>query len=285
MCLQDSEAAFNLEWLPTLADFTQTFGVYGYKERTSDAENVKTPGERTDRRPAKNLRSMFEFIAICFARRNIMQPHYSVEDISKLLCMMMHLALEHGLLEILDKIQDCILNLLRYFTAEEWPVQCPVLANVISTFTEKPHNGVHVLNVVSGLGNRSVDLQRHLALLQLTKLARRKITLANSRDVTSLFANFQPKAKFVDFKKLYYQVVVADIFLWCNEEFGSDGIARHRWLKFLGDCSRAIYVGDERAFATKLRNIASFFLLTRYSENRLEGLDRKGSAERLDEED
>jgi hypothetical protein len=197
--------------------------------------------------------------------------------------MMVHLTLERGLLAILDKIQDCILVLLRYFTLDEWPVQCPGLANMISPFTEKPHNGVHVLNVISGLGNRSVDLQRHLALLQLTKLSRRRNTLGNSRDVTSLFANAQLKGKFVDFKRFYYQVLIADTFFWCNEEFASDRIARYGWLKFLGSCS-VIFIGDERPFATKLRNIASF-LVTRYSESELEGLDREGSPERFDEED
>jgi hypothetical protein len=283
VCLQDSEAAFQMEWLPTLVDFKQTLVVYGYREHSADGENMETPEESTERRPAKNLRSLFEFIATCSARRSIMQPHYSTVDISSLLCMMVHLTLERGLLAILDKIQDCILVLLRYFTLDEWPVQCPGLANMISPFTEKPHNGVHVLNVISGLGNRSVDLQRHLALLQLTKLSRRRNTLGNSRDVTSLFANAQLKGKFVDFKRFYYQVLIADTFFWCNEEFASDRIARYGWLKFLGSCS-VIFIGDERPFATKLRNIASF-LVTRYSESELEGLDREGSPERFDEED
>ncbi|KAG0631371.1 hypothetical protein M758_1G248200 [Ceratodon purpureus] len=279
----DSETGFTMEWLPSLVDFKQTLGVYGYREHGTDAENMETPGESIGRRLAKNLRSVFEFIATCFARRSTMQPYYSTEDISSLLCMMAHLSLERGLLEILDKIQDCILVLLRYFTPDEWPVECPGLAHSIFMFTDKAHNGFHVLKVISGLGNRSVDLQRHLALLQLTKLSRRRNTLTNSRDVTSLFSNAQLKGKFVDFKRFYYQMVIADTFLWCNEEFASDRIARYGWLKFLGSCS-VIFIGDERPFATKLRNQASF-LVTRYSESELEGLEREGSPERFDEED
>lgn len=284
VCLQDSGAPFRMDWLPAVEDLKQTLTAYGYREHGEAAEDMEKLTESTESRtPAKNLRSLLEFIAAYFARRSVMQPYYQNAEVCRLLCMVVHLTLERRLLPILDKIQDCIIELLRYFTPEDWPVQCPDVAHTISTLTEKAHNSVYVLSVLSGLGTRSVDLQRHIALLELSKLSRRRAAISTPRDVSSLFANPKLKEKFVDFKKWYFQVVLADTFLWCNEEFASDRIARLGWVQFLTQCS-VIYVGDERPFATKLRNIASF-LVTKYGEHELEEIDREGSVERFDEED
>jgi hypothetical protein len=247
-----------MDWLPTLVDVKQTLVVYGYKEGSKDGENMDCSSESIERRPPKNLRSILEFVAICFETRD-MQPYYSVVDIEALLVIMAHLTLERGLLEILDKVQDCILALIRYFSPEEWREVCLQVAAGISDLTERPHNGIFILGVLSGLGKRSVDLQRRLALHELAKLSQRRKLLSTPREVAASFEKVNLKAKEVDFEKLYYQLVIADMFLWCNEGL-SEEIARLTWLKFLGLCSRQIFIGDERAFATKLRNIASFFI-------------------------
>lgn len=252
-----------MAWLPNLADLKQTLTAFGYREHEEGAEDMEIPSESIERIPAKNLRSVLEFIATCFVTRSVVQPYYKPTDVAKLLVTMVHLTLERGLLEILDKIQDCMLVLLRYFSPEEWEAYCSHdfngIAGMISEFTEKPQNAVFVLGALSGLGKRSVDLRRYLALHELTKLGRRRKLLAGPREVAALFENVNLRAKFVDFKKLYYQVVIADTFLWGNEGL-SDDIARSAWLKFLGSCSRQIYIGDERPFATRLRNTASFLV-------------------------
>lgn len=268
-----------MDWLPTLVDIKQTLFVYGYKESSKDGENMDRSSESMERRPPKNLRSVLEFIAACFVTRNV-QPYYSIVDIESLLVIMVHLTLERGILEILDRVQNCILALIRYLIPEEWEEVCPSVAEGISHLTERPHNGVFLLGVLSGLGKRSVDLQHRLALQELTKLAGRKKLLATPREVAGLFEKVNLKAKVVDFEKLYYQVVIADTFLWCNEGL-NDEIARLTWLNFLGLCSRQIYIGDERPFATKLRNTASF-LVQKYEH---EGHDKEDSPARPFEED
>lgn len=248
-----------MAWLPSLADLKKTLTVYGYTEYEGGSEDTETCSMQGI--PAKNLRSVLEFIAACFVRRTVVEPYYKPIDVVKLLVIMVHLTLERGLLEILDKIQDCILVLLRYFSPEEWEAYCSHdfngIAGMIAEFAGKPQNSVFVLGVLSGLGKRSVDLQRHLALHELTNLGRRRKLLAGSREVAALFENVNLRAKFVDFKRLFYQVEIADTFLWGNE---GDDAARSAWLKFLGSCSRQIYIGDERPFATRLRNTASFLV-------------------------
>lgn len=257
--LQDAEAPFEMAWLPNLADLKQTLIAYGYREHEEGSED--TESSSVERTPAKNLRSLFEFIATCFVRRKVVQPYFSAEDVAKLVVMMVHLTLERGLLEILDKIQDCILVLLRYFSPEEWKEHCSHdfngIAGMIAEFAGKPQNSLFVLGVLSGLGKRSVELQRHLASHELTILGRRRKLLSGPREVASMFENVNLRAKFVDFKRLFYQVVIADTFLWGNE---GDDAARSAWLRFLGSCSRQIYIGDERPFATRLRNTASFLV-------------------------
>lgn len=267
-----------MAWLPTLVDFKQTLVVYGYKEGSKDGENMDCSNESIEKGPPKNLRSVLEFIATSFVTPNV-QPYYSVVDIGSLLVIMVHLTLERGLLEIMDKVQDCILALIRYLIPEEWEEVCPCVAEGISNLTQRPHNGVFLLGVLSGLGHRSVDLQHRLALHELTKLAGRKKLLATPREVAALFENVNLKAKAVDFEKFYYQVVIADTFLWCNEGL-SDEIVRLTWLDFLGLCSRQIFIGHERPFATKLRNTASF-LVQKYEH---EAHDRQDSPARSVEE-
>ncbi|XP_024373405.1 uncharacterized protein [Physcomitrium patens] len=256
----DSGALLEMEWLPNLSDIKETLTVYGYMRNSRDFEDthMDSSSESIVRGPLKNLRSILEFIATLFVTRHV-QPYYSVVDIESLLVIMVHLSLARELLGILDKVQDCILALIRYFSPEEWSEVCPRVTVSISDLTEGVHNGVFLLGMFSGLGKRSVDMQRRLALHELSKLARRKRLLATSREVASLFENVNLKGKVVDFGKLYYQVVIADIFLWCNEG-PIDEVARSIWIKFLGLCSRQIYIGDERAFATKLRNTASFLM-------------------------
>lgn len=267
-----------MDWLPSLVDVKQTLVVYGYKESSKDGENMDPSRESIETRPPKNLRSVLQFIASCFVTRRL-QPYYSVPDIGSLLVIMVHLTLERKFLEILDKLQDCILGLIRYLIPEEWEEVCPRVAEGISALTERPHNAVFLLGVLSGLGKRSVDLQHRLALHELSKLAKRKKLLATHREVAALFESVKLKAKVVDFKKLYYQVVIADTYLWCNEGM-NDEITRLTWLNFLGLCSRQIYIGDERPFATRLRNTASF-LVQKYEH---EGHDREDSPARSVEE-
>jgi len=239
-------------------DVKQTLVVYGYKESSKDGENMDFSNESIESGPPKNLRSVLEFIATCFVTQNV-QPYYTVVDIESLLVIVMHLTLERGLQEIMDKVQDCILALIRYLIPEEWESVCPRVAERISVLAEGPHNGVYLLGVLSGLGKRSVDLRHRLALHELTKLAGRKKLIATPREVAVLFEKVNLKAKVVDFEKLYYQVVIADTFLWCNEGL-KDEIALLTWFNFLGKCSRQIYIGDERPFATRLRNTASFLV-------------------------
>ena len=260
-----------MDWLPTLVDVKQTLVVYGYKEGSRDGEDIDCSSESIQRKPPKNLRSVLEFLATCFEKRN-MQPYYSVVEIETLFVVMVYLTLARGMLEILDKVQDCILALIRYFSPEDWREVCLHMAASISGLTERPHNGIYILGVISGLGKRSVDLQRRLALHELAKLAQSEKLLPSPREVAALFEKVNLKAKDVDFGSLYYQLVVADIFLWCNEGL-NDEITRWKWLKFLGSCSRQIFIGDERPFATKLRYIASLMIL-KYEHD---GHDREDS--------
>ncbi|KAG0581128.1 hypothetical protein M758_4G230500 [Ceratodon purpureus] len=275
----DTRAPFQMDWLPTLVDVKQTLVVYGYKEGSKDGKILDFSSGNIERRPPKNLRSVLEFIATCFNTRD-MQPYYSVVDVEALLVIMLHLTLERGLLEILDKVQDCILALIRYFSPEDWGEVCLHAAASISGLTKRPHNGIFILGVLSGLGNRSMDLQKRLALHELAKLVPQKKSISTAREVAASFEKINLKAKEIDFVKIYYQLVIADIFLWCNEGL-SDEIARLKWLKFLGSCSRKISIGDDRAFATKLRNTACFFIV-KYEHD---GHDREDSPANFVEED
>lgn len=257
--MQDAVRPYKLDWVPTIDDFMDTLRVYGYEEVSLDSESMDFSNNChneavKDQGPPKNIRSFLEFIIVCFETRS---SRYTASVAERLLLVMARLLLERRILALARLVQECIMILVDYFVEEEWSASCNYLATSISKLTKVTHNAVYLVGALNSSGTRVKCLQQKVALLELTKSLGRRMAPPNAKEVIRTFGSIDLKAKNVDFLNVYNRLVLADYFLWCNEEF-KDKISMYKWLHFLKSGSLQIFGGDERPFATRVRNRASF---------------------------
>jgi hypothetical protein len=100
-------------------------------------------------------------------------------------------------------------------------------------------------------------LQRAVAMCELSKCLSGQGCISSVKEVVASFESVHLKDKGVDFENVYYRIVLADITLWCNPTFQGDKGLAFKWSLFLKSCSLQIFSGDERPFATKVRNRSS----------------------------
>jgi hypothetical protein len=256
--------------------------VYGYMEKGCNDDGSSLVKSVEEQGPPKNLRSLLEFVIACFETKT--PRHRDTQgDVESLLVIMVRLTLERRILAITHLVHESIMVLIRCFSYEEWQISCPRVVAAISKLTTELHNGVYLIGALSGTGTRVLHLQQQLALHELTKTTRQTTkVLSTPREVTKLFDSVNVKAKVVHFSKVYYQVLLADVYLWCNQDY-CDDFALKKWVFFLKACSRQIFIGDERPFATKLRNRASF-LVQKYEQGGFEKVSPEEEVEDVEDD-
>jgi hypothetical protein len=239
----------------------ETLQVYGYLG-VSDSGGLETStnseieGTSEEQGPPMNLFSLLKFLSVFIATRKFRQ-RFLTKDVERLLVTISHLLLDQDRVTLGNLIQSCLITLVDSFTDEEWTSSCGNIAAHISRLTTEKHNGLHLVRGLCGNCSRMEGLQRAVAMCELSKCLSGQGCISSVKEVVASFESVHLKDKGVDFENVYYRIVLADITLWCNPTFQGDKGLAFKWSLFLKSCSLQIFSGDERPFATKVRNRSS----------------------------
>jgi len=120
-------------------------------------------------------------------------------------------------------------------------------------------NCLKLVESLSGLDVRIKELQKKVALrLLLSYMGKKEFT--DVKQIIDLLTSFNVRDKQTDFIRMYICLALADAWLWCNPSINENSIALETWLHFLRGCSCQISSTDWRAYASKVRNKASYLL-------------------------
>ncbi|CAK9855010.1 unnamed protein product [Sphagnum jensenii] len=258
---RDLGCSYKLDWVPSLGNVMETLQVYGYLG-VSDSGGLETStnseieGTSEEQGPPMNLFSLLKFLSVFIATRKFRQC-FLTKDVERLLVTISHLLLDQDRVTLGNLIQSCLITLVDSFTDEEWTSSCGNIAAHISRLTTEKHNGLHLVRGLCGNCSRMEGLQRAVAMCELSKCLSGQGCISSVKEVVASFESVHLKDKGVDFENVYYRIVLADITLWCNPTFQGDKGLAFKWSLFLKSCSLQIFSGDERPFATKVRNQSS----------------------------
>ncbi|CAM6015848.1 unnamed protein product [Sphagnum balticum] len=258
---RDLGCSYKLDWVPSLGNVMETLQVYGYLG-VSDSGGLETStnseieGTSEEQGPPMNLFSLLKFLSVFIATRKFRQC-FLTKDVERLLVTISHLLLDQDRVTLGNLIQSCLMTLVDSFTDEEWKSSCGNIAAHISRLTTEKHNGLHLVRGLCGNCSRMEGLQRAVAMCELSKCLSGQGCISSVKEVVASFESVHLKDKGVDFENVYYRIVLADITLWCNPTFQGDKGLAFKWSLFLKSCSLQIFSGDERPFATKVRNRSS----------------------------
>lgn len=258
---EGSSSFCTLDWVPTYDQIKETVQIYGYLEDcmgdeqtlSEDKEDFEYDG------PPENIRSWVKFVAACCRARKS-RSILTTSEAENLAVMVTRFFLDRKLLCLSGILQECLSSIVNFFTDEEWLASSDIIAFSLScSLPETNSNCLKLVESLSGLDVRIKELQKKVALhLLLSCMGKKEFT--DVKQIIDLLTSFNVRDKQTDFIRMYICLALADVWLWCNPLVNENSIALETWLHFLRGCSCQISSTDWRAYASKVRNKASYLL-------------------------
>lgn len=257
--LQANSESSGHHWMPSFEFILTIFQNYGYlgsvfsnNQRPGAVEILEAEG------PPHNLGSLLRFLTVSF-KTECLHQDLSPAEAGKLMVLVATLSLDRRLLCYGALIQECLESIANHFTEDSWATFCEKIA---ISMTEMDMDVVNCLRLTRSLhssGGPMKSLQTSVALRFFSKKSDSKALSGRVWDVLSVFRKVNLRKNEVDFVSLYYQMTLADIWLWSNPDLMSDQ-QLESWFLFLKSCSYQISSTDWRTYAAKVRNWASYLL-------------------------
>lgn len=246
-----------LDWVPTYDQIKETVQIYGYLEDCK-GDDLMLSEDKEDG-PPENIRSWVKFVAACCRARKS-RPILTTSEAENLAVMVIRFFLDRKLLCLSGILQECLASIVNFFTDKEWLASSDIIAVSLShSLPETNLNWLKVVESLSGLDVRIKELQKKVALsLLLSCLGKKEFT--DVKQIIDLLTAFNVRDKQTDFIRMYICLALADAWLWCNPLINENSTALETWLHFLRGCSCQISSTDWRAYASKVRNKASYLL-------------------------
>ncbi|MCO5592930.1 hypothetical protein L7F22_046934 [Adiantum nelumboides] len=245
-------------WMPNCKTITEIFQAHGYA-RPQVLENYTSEGSHdSQEHPPHNLGSILRFLTTTMKIRHL-HTFYAREEVEDLAVLIASLWLDRSLLCFGVLIKECLESLLNALTQDEWDISCERIATCMAKVDRHVVNCLKLTRALRSREDRMKRLQSMLGLLFFAKIANEK-AVSGVWEMLSVFRKIDVKRTVVDFGSLYYQMCMADIWLWSNAVLDSDKGTLGAWLHFLKSCSFQISSTDWRPYATKVRNQASYLL-------------------------
>ncbi|MCO5574663.1 hypothetical protein L7F22_028453 [Adiantum nelumboides] len=245
-------------WMPNCKTVTEIFQAHGYA-RSQVLENYTSEGSHdSQEHPPHNLGSILRFLTTSMKNRHL-HTFYAREEVEDIAVLIASLWLDRSLLCFGVLIKECLESLLNALTQDEWDISCERIATCMAKGDRHVVNCLKLTRALHSREDRMKRLQSMLGLLFFAKIAKEE-AVSGVWEMLSVFRKIDVKRTVVDFGSLYYQMCMADIWLWSNAILDSDKGALGAWLHFLKSCSFQISSTDWRPYATKVRNQASYLL-------------------------
>eukprot|EP00249_Psilotum_nudum_P017314 c26256_g1_i2 orf=299-1762(+) len=260
--LSRSESS-QVSWVPPFGCIMVVLQDYGYLEISTEAESSSDRGSDKEtlqvEGPPHNLGSLLRFLSVCCKTRYLHEV-FSAQEAAALLVIISTLLLDRELLSFAILIYECLETMVDYFREDEWASACKQIAMTVSSSNMQMCNHLRLTRSLHGVMGRMKQLQKTVALHLLAKSTGCLVVPDGIPEVISMFGRIDLRNKAIDFVNLYYQLVLADIWLWSNPLLKSEQTALESWLLFLKACSFQISSTDWRPYASKVRNWASLLL-------------------------
>ncbi|KAL2644356.1 hypothetical protein R1flu_011943 [Riccia fluitans] len=265
--LADCKPICQFEWLPTFTDIMNVFRSYGYRRVSSvpitgrscvSAEKSGSdPASDSDELegPPANIRSFVAFLKSLFQTRHVHQT-LSASEAAELVVILVHCQMDHCIEGLSSLFRSCMIVLAHYFSEEEWADKRLQIASCLSSLSTDLLNQVLVAESLHVGDVRLCALQKSVVILLLGKSV--ETDLEDEADILSLFKWQDMKRKDYDFLTLYLQLTLADLYLWSEPRLEKGGSVHEDWLEFMKRVTACVHGSDERPYATKTRNLASF---------------------------
>lgn len=258
---EGSSSFCTLDWVPTYDQIKETVQIYGYLEDCMGDEQMLSE-DKDDfvyDGPPENIRSWVKFVAACCRARK-WRSILTASEAENLAVMVTRFFLDRKLLCLSGILQECLESIVNFFTDEEWVASSDIIAFSLScSLPEMNFNCLKLVESLSGLDVRIKELQKKVALrLLLSCMGKKELT--DVKQIIDLLTSFNVRDKQTDFIRMYICLALADAWLWCNPSINENSIAIETWLHFLRGCSCQISSTDWRAYASKVRNKASYLL-------------------------
>ncbi|KAH7446816.1 hypothetical protein KP509_01G077500 [Ceratopteris richardii] len=261
--LDTADCYANPSWIPRFKTFFGIFEAYGYHKLEISGDQVKKARLDSQQRPAllsppHNLGSLLRFLSVSMKKRQLHKA-YSRGDVEQFAVLIASLFLDRCLLPLSITVHECLEWILNSFREQEWKESCERIAISLAKVERSNVNCLKLTRSLHGRENRMKCLQSLVALQYFWKIANEK-TNPGVWNILSVLRRIDVKRKAVDFGSLYYQICMADIWLWSNRNLDAERGGLEAWLFFLKSCSFQISSTDWRPYATKVRNHASYLV-------------------------
>ncbi|KAH9326348.1 hypothetical protein KI387_006526, partial [Taxus chinensis] len=263
--LSGSEGASHfctLDWVPTVNQIKEIVHIYGYLESGMGDELIASKMEDNDNfesdGPPENIRSWLKFVSACSEARA--RAILSTSEAEDLAVMIIRFFLERRLHCLFGLLQACLATIVRFFTDEEWIVSLGKIAFSLScSLPGKDFNCVRLVESLSSVDTRIKELQKEVALRMLLNCIDKQ-EFTDAKQIIDLLTSINLRDKQTDFVQMYICLVLTDVWLWCNPVINQNPTILEMWLLFLRGCSCQISSTDWRAYASKVRNKASYLI-------------------------
>eukprot|EP00250_Pteridium_aquilinum_P008387 c17906_g1_i1 orf=453-1886(-) len=258
LCYTLESDCIDYSWIPSYDSILEILKGYGYVGRQVSNSQIMKDNLDSKECPPRNLGSFLRFLMTSLRKRHLHQC-YPREDVEKLAVLISSLSLDRSLLCFGILVQECLDSILNSLTENEWQISLPRIAISMAKVDRQVVNCLKLIRTLHSREVRMKSLQSLVALHSFAKVAKEE-AVSGVWEMLSLFRKIDVKRTIVDFASLYYQMSMADIWLWSNPVLKSDSGALESWLHFLKSCSFQISSTDWRPYATKVRNQASYLL-------------------------
>eukprot|EP01018_Ginkgo_biloba_P020677 Gb_35172 [translate_table: standard] len=253
----------SIDWVPSYDQIKEIVQIYGYIEdcivdepmlsKMENVEDFETDG------PPENIHSWLKFLAACCRARKsraILSPIQA----ENLVVMVIRFFLDRRLQCLSCLLQECMVSIVNFFTDEEWASSMKRIASSLChSLPTRDLNCLRLVECISGVESRIKELQKEVAYCMFLNRMDKK-DVANAEEVIFMLTSINVKDKDTDFIQMYIHIVLADIWLWSNPVITENLVVLEMWLLFLRSCSCQISSTDWRAYASKVRNKASYLL-------------------------
>ncbi|KAI5073460.1 hypothetical protein GOP47_0011473 [Adiantum capillus-veneris] len=248
----------NCSWIPSYKTISGIFEAYGYARPQTLDYHTSEGSLNSQERPPHNLGSLLRLLMTSMKQRHLHKFH-TREDVEDIAVLIASLSLDRSLLCFGVLIKESLEIILNSLTQDEWHISCERIATCMAMVDRHVVNCLKLTRALHSREDRMKRLQSVLALHFFAKIPGEK-EVSGVWEMLSVFRKTDVKRTVVDFGNLYYQMCMADIWLWSNTVLALDKGALEAWLHFLKSCSFQISSTDWRPYATKVRNQASYLL-------------------------
>ncbi|XP_057840414.1 uncharacterized protein LOC131050246 [Cryptomeria japonica] len=262
--LSGSEGASHfcvLDWVPSGKQIKEIVQIYGYLEYGMGDKLIVSKREDNDDfefdGPPVNIRSWLKFVSACSQARS--RAILATSDAEELAVMVIQFFLERQLHCLFSLLKECLATIVRFFTDEQWFASLQEISfSLRRSIPGKDFNCIRLVESLSGVDTRIKELQKDVALGMLLNCIGKQ-EYRDAKEIIDLLTATNVRDKLTDFVQMYICLVLADAWLWCNPVITENSTVE-TWLHYLRGCSCQISSTDWRAYASKVRNKASYLI-------------------------